>query len=74
MFVLPPRSPKLNGQVERMQRTSREEVYDLHQPGTVTELNLLLHDQDVTYNTIRPHDSLDMLTPDEYYQAKFAGA
>lgn len=73
LFVLPPRSPKLNGQVERMQRTSREEVYDLHHPLTVQELNRLLCGQDHTYNTIRPHDSLDLLTPDEYYQAKFAG-
>ncbi len=74
LFVLPPRSPKLNGQVERMQRTSREEVYDLHHPLTVTELNVLLVSQDQIYNTIRPHDSLDLMTPEEYYQARFAGA
>lgn len=73
LFVLPPRSPKLNGQVERMQRTSREEVYDLHQPLNVHELNELLKGEDHIYNTIRPHDSLDLMTPDEYYQARFAG-
>jgi hypothetical protein len=29
LFVLPPRSPKLNGAVERAQRTHREEFYEL---------------------------------------------
>lgn len=74
LFVLPPRSPKLNGQVERMQRTSREEIYDLHEFLTLTELNTFLVEEDHVYNTIRPHDSLDLLTPQEYYLAKFAGA
>jgi len=27
LFVLPPRSPKLNGMVERLQRTYRDEFY-----------------------------------------------
>lgn len=70
LFVLPPHSPKLNGMVERMQRTSREEIYDiLDWPDTINELNQLLEVQDKTYNTIRPHDSLDLLTPYEYYLA-----
>lgn len=73
LFELPPQSPKLNGQVERMQRTSREEVYDLQHFLTVTELNARLIEEDRIYNTIRPHDSLDLLTPEEYYQATFAG-
>jgi len=29
LFVLPPRSPKLNGHVERAHRTHQEELYDL---------------------------------------------
>ena len=70
LFVLPPHSPKLNGMVERMQRTSREEIYDiLDWPDTIPELNQLLKEQDRIYNTIRPHDSLDLLTPYEYYLA-----
>jgi transposase InsO family protein len=73
LFVLPPHSPKLNGQVERMQRTSREEIYDLHQFLTITELNHFLVGEDLVYNTIRPHDSLDLLTPSEYATTKFAG-
>lgn len=68
LFVLPPRSPKLNGMVERMQRTSREEIYDIKDwPETVELHNQLLEEQDDIYNTIRPHDSLELLTPYEYY-------
>lgn len=71
LFVLPPRSPKLNGIVERMQRTSREEVYDLKpMPLNVREHNELLAHEDYIYNYIRPHDSLDLLTPNEYYLAR----
>lgn len=68
LYVLPPHSPKLNGIVERMQRTSREEIYDLEPvPLTIEEHNQLLVEQDYTYNHIRPHDALDLLTPNEYY-------
>jgi putative transposase len=68
LYVLPPRSPKLNGMVERMQRTSREEVYDLGKAGiSVEELNLTLIHEDDVYNMIRPHDSLSLMTPNEYY-------
>jgi transposase InsO family protein len=68
LFVLPPKSPKLNSMVERMQRTSREEIYDiLDVPEDIEEHNKLLKEQDYVYNCIRPHDSLDLLTPDEYY-------
>lgn len=70
LFVLPPHSPKLNGMVERMQRTSREEIYDiLPASETLEEHNQLLEEQDRIYNTIRPHDSLDLMTPYEYYLA-----
>jgi putative transposase len=69
LYVLPPHSPKLNGVVERMNRTSREEIYDLalHALMTVEEHNQLLKDQDHVYNYIRPHEALGMLTPNEYY-------
>jgi putative transposase len=69
LFVLPPRSPKLNSMVERMQRTSREEIYDIQAVSEdIDEHNRLLEHEDYVYNFIRPHDSLDLLTPDEYYQ------
>ena len=64
LFVLPPRSPKLNGCVERAQRTHKEEFYELVDlPATIGELRLLLLDQERTYNTVRPHQSLGQLTP-----------
>lgn len=68
LFVLPPKSPKLNSMVERMQRTSREEIYDIKDVSEdIDEHNRLLEQQDYIYNFIRPHDSLDLMTPDEYY-------
>lgn len=68
LFVLPPRSPKLNGMVERMQRTSREEIYDIKSVSiNIIDHNELLREQDHIYNQIRPHDSLDLMTPYEYY-------
>jgi transposase InsO family protein len=67
LFVLPPRSPKLNGCVERGNRTHREEfydVYDLDWTATGVRPDLLAWEQ--VYNTIRPHQSLGYLTPQEY--------
>lgn len=71
LYVLPPHSPKLNGVVERMNRTSREEIYDLgfDVSTTIEEHNQLLGEQDHTYNHIRPHEALGMQTPQEYYEA-----
>lgn len=75
LYVLPVKSPKLNGIVERTNRTSREEIYDLEPvPFTVEEHNLLLVGQDHIYNYIRPHDALDLLTPEEYYAKQLTPA
>ena len=67
LFVLPPRSPKLNAHVERSNRTHSEEfldVYDL--PWTVAELNLKLRRWEHIYNHVRPHQALGYLTPREF--------
>jgi transposase InsO family protein len=67
LFVLPPRSPKLNGCVERGNRTHREEfyeVYDLAWSVAGTRPDLLRWEH--IYNEIRPHQALDYLTPLEY--------
>ena len=71
LYVLPPKSPKLNGLVERMNRTSREEIYDLglHEVTSIPEHNQLLKDQDYVYNYIRPHEALGLLTPNKYYES-----
>lgn len=64
LYVLPPRSPKLNGCVERAQRTHKEEFYELVDlPPTIGELRLLLLRQEQTYNTVRPHQALGQITP-----------
>jgi putative transposase len=71
LYVLPPHSPKLNGVVERMNRTSREEVYDLglHDLLSVSEHNQLLEEQDYIYNHIRPHETLGLKSPSKYHKS-----
>jgi putative transposase len=69
LFVLPPRSPKLNGHVERAQRTHTEEFYELYDGDLgMVPLNEALLAWERVYNTIRPHYSLDGLTPAEYLE------
>lgn len=67
LFVLPPRSPKLNGHVERAHRTHQEEFYDLTEiPDSLPAHNALLRQWEEIYNHVRPHEALDYLTPNEY--------
>jgi transposase InsO family protein len=67
LFVLPPRSPKLNGCVERGNRTHREEFYEVYDlDWTVVGLRPDLLNWEAIYNTIRPHAALGYLTPQEY--------
>ena len=67
LFVLPPRSPKLNGHVERAQRTHTEEFYEVTDANfNIPELNQALLKWENVYNTIRPHQALGYLTPQEF--------
>lgn len=67
LFVLPPRFPKLNGHVERAQRTHTEEFYELYDGELeVAHLNQALQEREWTYNHFRPHQALDGKTPMEY--------
>lgn len=67
LFVLPPRSPKLNGHVERAQRTHTEEFYECYDGDLqLASLRPALRAWEKTYNTVRPHQALGYLTPDEY--------
>lgn len=69
LFVLPPRSPKLNGHVERAQRTHQEEFYQVVElPESISELQEKLRAQEAVYNTIRPHQALGQRTPWEFCQ------
>ena len=64
LFVLPPRSPKLNGYVERAHRTHTEEFYEVTESSfDIAELRDELLEWERTYNTIRPHQALGYLTP-----------
>ena len=67
LLTLPPRSPKLNGRVERANRTHTEEFYEVTDAeATLAGLRPALLDWETTYNTIRPHQALGYLTPAEY--------
>jgi transposase InsO family protein len=64
LFVLPPRSPKLNGRVERAHRTHREEFYEVADLGwTVGQIRPHLLAWERIYNTVRPHQALGYKTP-----------
>jgi len=67
LFLLPPRSPKLNGAVERANRTHTEEFYEVTdaEPDLVS-LRAALRVWETTYNTIRPHQALAQRTPAEF--------
>jgi putative transposase len=67
LFVLPPRSPKLNGAVERANRTHAEEhhAFAYGEPDLDRRRRALLR-WERTYNTIRPHQALGYLTPAEF--------
>jgi putative transposase len=70
LFVLPPRSPKLNGRVERGNRTHKEEFYHLvDPPDSLAEFRAQLLKQEQRYNTYRPHQALGYLTPQEWLLA-----
>lgn len=64
LFVLPPRSPKLNGAVERANRTHTEEFYQVTACSLeMKKLNRELRHWEKIYNTVRPHQALGYLTP-----------
>ena len=62
LFVLPPRSPKLNGHVERAQRTHTEEFYEVTNSSfEIGELNRALLEWEkciILSGPIRPWDTL----------------
>jgi transposase InsO family protein len=67
LLTLPPRSPTLNGCVERANRTHTEESYEITDAeATLAGLRPALLDWETTYNTVRPHQALGYLTPAEF--------
>jgi putative transposase len=69
LFVLPPRSPKLNAYVERAHRTPTEEFYEVIESSfELRELRGQLLEWERIYNTVRPHQALGYLTPLQFLQ------
>jgi putative transposase len=67
LFVLPPKSPKLNGAVERCNSAWRYEFYETYDlPKSVEALNPILDSFQHIYNHYRPHGALAGLTPKQY--------
>lgn len=67
LYVLPPHSPKLNGRVERFNRTSREEFHQCTSAdATVAALRVAALEWEKIYNTVRPHEALGQLTPAQF--------
>ena len=64
LFVLPLRSPKLNGSVERAHRTHTEEFYEVTDSTfDISELREDLLEWEQVYNTVRSHQALGYITP-----------
>ena len=64
LFLLPPRSPQLNGCVERLNRTVREEYYQRYMiPQSIEQQTEQVKQWQFVYNCIRPHQSLGFKTP-----------
>jgi transposase InsO family protein len=67
LFVLPPRSPKLNGHVERVYCTHRNEFWELYDSDLeLPPFQAALRAWEESYNHVRPHQALGYLTPAEY--------
>ena len=64
VYVLPPRSPKLNGCVERFNRTSREEFWEWYEGAyDLASVQPALRAWEDEYNRLRPHQALQMQSP-----------
>jgi putative transposase len=58
--------PSQNGYVERFNRTFREDILDRFHFSTLHEVQQLANNWIWDYNNIRPHESLNNLTPVEF--------
>jgi transposase InsO family protein len=68
-----PHTPKDNPMLERFNRTIQEEFVEMTPIAVdeVTEFNNALTEWLIEYNSIRPHETLDYLTPLEYIETHF---
>jgi transposase InsO family protein len=69
LFVLPPRSPKLNGGVERANRTHTEEFYEITDSTfDLADLRPKLLQWENICNTYRPNQAIDYFTPLQFLE------
>ncbi|AVL71138.1 hypothetical protein CEQ07_06725 [Oligella urethralis] len=61
-----PGCPYQNAYIERFNRTNREEVLDIHLFSTLPQLRWHTEQWISIYNTERPHESLNRLSPFDY--------
>lgn len=67
---IPPRSPHLNGRIERSHGVDKDRYKRLTTNSyDKTELQAFLVEDCLDYNFYRPHSMLRMLTPVEYLQS-----
>lgn len=68
LYVLPPRSPKFNGNVERRHGTIKYEFYSTYDgSANLDEIRAELAKYINKYNRYRPHQSLGLETPWDFY-------
>lgn len=72
LSVLPPHSPKLNGHVERLNRTFREEWWECYAGETdLPSMQQAGREGEAVSNDIRPHHALGMRTPVAFLADRF---
>lgn len=72
LYVLPPRSPKLNGRVERMNGTCRRKFWEWYDGAL--DLPILQHalrEFETFYNTQRLHQALGYRTPSQFLEFSY---
>ncbi|OCG61257.1 transposase [Gilliamella sp. Nev3-1] len=67
-----PASPYQNGYIERFNRTYRTEVLDLYLFNNLAQARRITEEWLTIYNTERPHEALNNMTPIEYKTLKQA--
>ena len=73
LYVLPPKSPKYNGCVERRNATFKYEFYYRYVgDDNIDSVRVALQLYQARYNTYRPHQALKQDTPMNYYETNFA--
>jgi putative transposase len=67
-----PGSPYQNGYIERFNRTYRTEILDLYLFNNLEQARKVTEEWLTIYNTERPHETLNNITPSEYKTLKQA--